>query len=89
MRSKQKAPLVNHGCSGLFKARDEESLPFPGPPSPMFAVTISVLQPHPLSPDSQKPRSVAVVETAPSPAHAADRRLTSLTAAAYLSRGAA
>ena len=41
-------------------------------------------QPHPLSPGSQKPRSVAGVHTAPVPAHAGDRRFTGLTAAAYL-----
>jgi len=41
-------------------------------------------QPHPVSPGSQNPRSVAGVHTAPFPAHAGDRRFTSLTAAAYL-----
>ena len=41
-------------------------------------------QPHPVIPGSQKPRSVAGVHTAPFPAHAGDRRFTSLTAAAYL-----
>jgi hypothetical protein len=39
---------------------------------------------HPVSPGSQKPRSVAGVHTAPFPARAGDRRFTGLTAAAYL-----
>jgi hypothetical protein len=42
------------------------------------------LQPHRVSPGSQKPRSVAGVHTAPAPAHAGDRRFSSPTAAAYL-----
>jgi hypothetical protein len=41
-------------------------------------------QPHPASPGSQKPRSVAGVDSARFPADAGDRRFTSLTPAAYL-----
>jgi hypothetical protein len=50
----------------------------------MFAVTISVAQRHPVSPASQKLRSVAGVHAAPVPARAGDRRLPGLTAAVYL-----
>jgi hypothetical protein len=50
----------------------------------MFAVTISALQPHPVSPDSQKPRSFAALDSALFPAEPEDRRSITLTAAAYL-----